>query len=480
MKTKRLGCMNVTGLYAAVIILIVVLAVEFIQGGVLFSPGKLSTQTDGQMLGGARSHADLNGRCGSCHPPFWSAATMADLCQKCHTDLFSDPQAFHSVMLAEGKLNGCRGCHPDHNGSQAALIQMDLQDFPHNQMGFSLEGHQKTADGQQFACSGCHTASYKDFDLQVCSNCHTQIAAAFISVHKAAYGSNCLDCHDGVDRFGKNFTHAQFAFVLDGKHSAVACSECHSGAQMVADFKSAPQNCMDCHSQDDPHQGRFGQECSRCHSTDGWQDASFEHSLASFQLEGKHQEVSCDQCHLLDTSGKPVFKGTPTTCYGCHASQDHHQGQFGKECEACHNPSGWIPATFDHSNSSFPLTGAHLGLACSSCHTTGTGGMIFAGTPTTCVGCHQEPGYHQGLFGKDCAACHTTNSWVPAKYNGSHAFPMSHGGASTCQNCHPSSLNTYTCYTCHDKAEMAAQHREEGIKNLPNCLSCHRNGEKND
>ena len=44
--------------------------------------------------------------------------------------------------------------------------------------------------------------------------------------------------------------------------------------------------------------------------------------------------------------------------------------------------------TFDHFTTGFPLSGAHVGADCESCHTRG----IFVGTPTRCESCHSLGG----------------------------------------------------------------------------------------
>ena len=170
--------------------------------------------------------------------------------------------------------------------------------------------------------------------------------------------------------------------------------------------------------------------------------------------------MACESCHI-----NQVFKGTPDACYACHAQDDAHQGQFGEACEACHTSEGWEQATFDHAKSAFPLTGAHVGTACTQCHTDN----VFKGTPTACAACHAEPVYHRGLFVAQCADCHTTTRWAPAKFNGRHTFPVNHEGANTCRDCHPSSLSGYTCYTCHNRGEMlseASRRRHRGYHQL--------------
>lgn len=58
---------------------------------------------------------------------------------------------------------------------------------------------------------------------------------------------------------------------------------------------------------------------------------------------------------------------------------------------------------------------------------------------------------------------------------------MNHGeGNNTCSSCHQPTLNTWTCYTCHDQAKTAAEHRKEGISDFQNCLKCHPTGQEDE
>src|SRR5690606_27398628 len=109
-----------------------------------------------------------------------------------------------------------------------------------------------------------------------------------------------------------------------------------------------------------------------CHNSTDWKDAEFDHSRTAFALQGKHSTVNCTQCHA---NGQ--FKGTPTECVACHRTDDAHGGQFGLSCGSCHNPSNWGDASFDHSQTSFPLRGQHANVSCSNCHANGQ----FDGTP---------------------------------------------------------------------------------------------------
>jgi hypothetical protein len=533
----RLGCLSGTGIFAVIITLLFISGISIAQGGVLFSPGKLNAQPGKHPLGGVLSHADTGGKCSACHAAIWVRTNMAERCLTCHATLLQNNQSFHAVMLAQSKEITCRHCHTDHNGGNASLTLINLENFPHNTVGFSLQAHQKMADGTAFVCSDCHGDKITSFNPAACEACHRQLDDAFVQSHIANFGQNCLSCHDGIDSNGRTFDHNQQSFPLSGKHAALSCDQCHQAARSIADLRAAPQDCYACHARDDSHNGQLGQDCAACHKTDewgqaafdhtqtafpldgahsrvecmqchannifkgtpqdcsachakddvhngkfgqnctachsaaGWNDVVFDHSLSSFPLTGAHTTLRCEQCHLNN-----VFKGTPQDCSACHMQDDVHNGQFGNNCAACHSTDSWKSATFDHSLSAFPLTGAHINVQCEQCHTN----KAFKGTPAQCASCHADPAFHQGLFGSDCEACHKTNAWSPAQFNGRHTFPINHGnrGSTACSVCHPGSLTAYTCYGCHEHnaANTASKHREEHISNINNCVRCHPTG----
>ena len=448
MRNKRLGCLSGTGILAALITALVIAGFAFARGGLMYSPGPLSTQ-GAKTLGGVTSHAATGKDCKACHVTPWESATMADRCTACHTDIAAQMRAvatMHGTLLHNNPALSCRHCHPEHRGAAAPLTEMKDATFPHEAVGFSLNGHQRTASHEPFTCADCHQSDIATFVPDTCDSCHRQMDAQFMMAHTLSFGSVCLDCHDGVDRLGKNFEHDKFSFKITGKHVGLACVQCHIDARRFGDFQAISQDCYSCHKMDEPHGGRFGLNCAGCHTTDGWTPAKFDHNLAAFKLEGEHAEVACKSCHA-----NQQFKGTPTDCYSCHKQNDEHNGQFGADCSACHNPSGWDHVDFDHNKSKFPLTGAHAQVDCKQCHTLGQ----FAGLAADCVSCHSDPVFHAGMFGTDCASCHTTDNWF-AKYTGPHpgiadegGRGVNHGGAS-CRDCHTQTLHEAVCTKCHD------------------------------
>ncbi|HEY3313115.1 MAG TPA: cytochrome c3 family protein [Anaerolineales bacterium] len=452
MNNNRLGCLSPLAILAALLTLVFIAGYSYFNRGAMFTAGALNAMP-GRSTGGVRSHAEIGTDCARCHPAPWEKDTLGDRCQRCHTDVsaqLADPASMHGIMLKNNPTT-CQGCHTEHRGAEAALTEMTSRDFPHHTTGYSLASHSQPQASRSITCVDCHAKDITHFDPAVCASCHQKLDAAAMRAHISAYGSGCRGCHDGVETIGKRFDHSLVLFKLEGEHQGLGCEKCHLNARLAADFKSLTVDCANCHQQDEPHNGEFGRDCGMCHRPSGWEPSSFDHNLDTFKLEGKHAGAQCGACH-----SNKVFKGTPSTCFACHQKDDDHQGKFGQDCGACHKPAGWKPATFDHNLSDFKLTGAHTILACEKCHLNGD----FKGTTTTCSGCHADPAFHLGLFrNQACSACHNTSSFVPAIFNLPHPEPsnveeggsgINHGGG-TCRDCHTTNLMSATCTKCHQQ-----------------------------
>jgi len=279
---------------------------------------------------------------------------------------------------------------------------MEAGSFPHEGMGFSLNGHPLTAAREPFTCDDCHHDGVTTFALDTCDTCHRQMDLAFMTAHTLSFGSACLDCHDGVDRFNENFDHNVFSFKLTGQHVGLACVQCHINARGLGDFAVTLQDCYSCHQPDDEHNGQFGTDCAACHNSSDWAAADFDHDRSNFPLTGAHVDVACESCHV---NGQ--FRGLSTTCVDCHAEPAYHAGQFGTDCAACHSARTWTPAEFNGQHT-FPL-GHGDGATCATCHPASF-------TTYTCYGCHEhdEGEVHEkhldegiGNF-QNCMECHPT------------------------------------------------------------------------
>lgn len=473
MAKKPLGCLTSSGLIATVLTLAAVTMAALASGNSIFSPGSLSAQSSGTPIGGVNSHAELAETCDACHAPFWGDERMQDRCLTCHEPIaqeMSQPESLHGSF---GETIECEACHGEHRGPAGPLTAYEGLTYAHEGVGFSLLAHLPVLGSSPFDCRICHAESVREFDAAKCRSCHLEQDAYYLVEHIETFGPGCLNCHDGVDRYGKGvFDHQAMRFILEGAHQDLACKACHTNAHTIETLQKTLQGCLSCHAEADVHAGRLGPLCGECHTPAGWDQATIDHALTGYTLIGAHLEAECEGCHV-----DRQWTGLPENCFGCHAEQDDHQGRYGQQCDACHQPTTWSDVTFDHALSRFPLTGAHVQAACESCHKD----AIFSGLNTFCAACHADPPYHAGLFSATCDSCHNTSRWRPTPYNGPHSFPYNHGGAgSTCATCHPNALTGYSCFQCHEhnQAEINKKHREEGIGDFSNCLRCHPNGEE--
>jgi len=344
-------------------------------------------------------------------------------------------------------------------------------------------------------CRNCHT----DLDFSkigsACADCHADI-------HRRQMGADCAQCHSirGWEHIRTGDTLHANRFPLMGAHAAVGCESCHTGAA-VGLFRGLSTDCDFCHHADyvnaetiDHVTAEFPLECEMCHSMDGW-FALFNHgAFTGFVLDGSHALLECTDCHV-----DYVFQGTPADCVACHLEDynattlpHHPTAGFSQDCALCHTTGSWLGATYNHNDTQFPLTGAHVGLVCLDCHGSGQ----YAGLPSDCYSCHSEdfnatvdPAHVAAGYSHDCTECHTTSTWSGARvthddfpiYTGRHATVWS-----VCSDCHTnsSSYAVFTCTTssCHSKTSMDEHHREvQGyVFTSTACYDCHPRGVKDE
>ncbi len=341
MARRRLGCLTAGGIGAALAVWLSIGLFTLVRGATLFSPGALSATAGSAALGGVLAHSELGGRCDACHTAPWSRQVMADRCLECHTDVGTEIQTgggLHSAMLGRGTPAGggveCRPCHTEHRGPNGNLTLVDAANFPHDSTGFSLAAHRQTSIAQPVTCSDCHGGDIMRFDPAACGACHVRLDNAYMATHSQAFGQACLECHDGVDRYGAGFDHNRTAFRLEAKHVQVACRECHAGARAPEDFRNTPHACEGCHDEPVFHATLFPTGCDSCHTAGGWAPARYDRPHR-FPVDHEDAQV-CRDCHDdLRTY----------TCAGCHPDREI-AGQHLEEgirdfsnCMECH-PNG--------------------------------------------------------------------------------------------------------------------------------------------
>ena len=357
-------------------------------------------------------HGALGTDCAACHDAkswqqthFEHDKTPFPLTNK-HTE--TSCAACHPGERYKGTPRQCVGCHmPDdvHKGSQGkecgnchTTAGWGTRKFEHaRETGFALLGRHA-----HIACAECHrSGNLNDPIPKDCAGCHKSD-----DHHASRFGPECGECH-GTDLWRVTaFDHKQF-FPLEGAHASLDCHACHTG---IVKEQKLGTDCVGCHRADEPHGGALGKSCEICHSVTTWSDVNFDHDLTAFPLLGLHVAVTCGQCHATQH-----FKEAGNTCSGCHAKEDVHKGELGKECGACHTPNGWKLWDFDHAaRTGFPLTGAHASVSCAECHIKPRN---ISKPSMVCGACHAENDVHGGRFGPQCQECHTTSSFKRPRTN---------------------------------------------------------------
>lgn len=170
--------------------------------------------------------------------------------------------------------------------------------------------------------------------------------------------------------------------------------------------------------------------------------------------------AKCATCHkpgeigLRTTKGIAISPGKPRPAF--------HQALTGQDCMACHSDHAGPrltrrPAkTFEH-------------------------GLLEPSLQGKCESCHAAPAtpVHRGVT-TGCAQCHTVAGWKPATFAHDRFFRLDGDHNAACTTCHlGGNFKRYTCYGCHEHQpdQIRALHAEEGIRNIENCVRCHRSSE---
>lgn len=444
--------------------------------------------------------------CSSCHSvDSWIPATLdhaktrfplqgahnAVPCGDCHTngryvnlpmDCFSCHQKdFDGAKLPDHASGGfshdCTTCHSPNAWKPAT--------FDHALTRFPLLGKHTVV-----RCEECHiNGKYTNMQTD-CWDCHRQDyeQVALPSHTQGQFPNDCRTCHSADGWKPSSFSHEATRFPLHGAHRSLDCQQCHVGGK----YSSMPSDCWSCHeakyrnvATPDHVAGKFNQDCTICHNDAAWKPTNLDHSKTRFPLTGLHQNVACEQCHINGQYGVTL----PTNCYDCHQTDfnrvtnpDHRTAQLPHDCTRCHTTAGWKPATFDHAATAFPLSGAHLTVACGDCHLNGNYQLKY----TNCLQCHQtdfdrttNPDHNASQFNPNCLDCHTTTAWKPSTFD--HAatkFPLQGAHAvQPCQACHVSgnyNLKYTDCYQCHQQDFVTASAPDHVLGNfVHDCTTCH-------
>ena len=191
-----------------------------------------------------------------------------------------------------------------------------------------------------------------------------------------------------------------------------------------------------CHAEDDAHKGRLGNKCEQCHVETG--DNIFNHNtMSTFQLDGKHLEVRCADCHPSVT-----FKPRPTTASAVTPSRRCTRASTAPRCEQCHTTRTWEDIKPLHDVGDFSLKGAHDNIACERCH---RDNRPLAGSGNLCINCHRQDDIHSTRCRR--AAASATRSGRSRR----------RGSITAAVGCNLTGLHrTIACFDCHQNGNFAA------------------------
>ena len=288
-------------------------------------------------------------------------------CQDCHTTVRWEDTTFDHFQRTEFALVDshaklvCDDCHEGNKfevKTPTECVGCHLEDDSHNGInGPECETcHRETewldvmfdhAVDAEFPLNGAH-ADLKCFDCHVeevsvanppdtCFGCH-----AGEDPHEMQMGEDCARCHAELTWTDDiRFDHDLTTFPLLGNHATIDCDDCHE----TQAFLDAPEECVDCHVDDDVHESRFGVECAVCHSPVDWLTWRFDHNRQTdFPLDGAHVGLDCHGCHQQQVTSLTAIE-LSTTCASCHRSDDVHRGEFGDNCEQCHTTTSFEDVT---------------------------------------------------------------------------------------------------------------------------------------
>jgi LSD1 subclass zinc finger protein len=174
-------------------------------------------------------------------------------------------------------------------------------------------------------------------------------------------------------------------------------------------------------------------------------------------------EVRCTTCHTVPGIGLRTVAGRPIP--QATAMPPFHQGLVSTDCMGCHTDhplASLVPAhshSFDHA-------------------------MLTPAVGANCAGCHVPPkdALHPDAKAV-CSTCHSQTDWATATLDHTRFFALTGPHDASCTTCHTGGdLAKYTCLTCHvhQQDDLVREHLEEGIRNIDNCVACHRSTHTDD
>jgi hypothetical protein len=330
-------------------------------------------------------------------------------------------------------------------------------------------------------CDKCHSNGLYRTNKLTCIDCHKDR-----DKHKGQLGTDCAKCHSSSQPFkNAKLTWEHKNFPLEGVHKSAKCESCHINNR----YKLGEVKCVTCHQKRDPHKGKLGPECDKCHRPEKGAPKFKHDTMTSFVRDGAHRDLACGFCHRAPPAKPPLVGWTKKEtagqvdlrfpvmgkkCVDCH--DDPHRGTAGKKCEECHTTTdfkGFVAGgrtlkPLDHnqnwrrSHTVLPFDDDEAGAqgrSCARCH-----------MGPVCSNCHRNrpPKSHTALWrlrghgpaasfdSESCRVCHSSGSCIQCHRT---TAPLNHRGAwKTAHGFAAGSFANENCNVCHRRADCLACH----------------------
>ena len=277
----------------------------------------------------------------------------------------------------------------------------------------AIDCHKNAAAGQfaglSTACYSCHQ---KDFQTPV------------LESRAAGFSTTCETCHTVNSWFNAKFDHLKLTgYALTGR--TPRCRARPVTSTMYFKGRRRPATAATQPTSPAPTipacAAWLPARLLYLPLNSNWLNAKFDHALyANYPLTGAHATVTCAQCHVNNNYVQhppPAIAATRRTSPE-PPIPNHVAAGFPTDCTLCHTTTAG-PRRPSTTRPAFPLTGAHLTVACAQCHTNNN----YTTVPTDCYSCHKadytgtkNPNHVTAGFPTTCATCHNTSSWTSGDF----------------------------------------------------------------
>ncbi|MBV9913874.1 MAG: hypothetical protein JOZ93_14930, partial [Sinobacteraceae bacterium] len=384
--------------------------------------------------------------------------------------------AGHTTVLAA--VGSCQTCHE--SAPYLGMVASSSSTAGDSRPNASLDKNHPTSGD----CSGCHTTTPTFASnasgvtkpanhiptSQPCSLCHTTAGNYSVYVMGATghtgITSGCAQCHGST--VANTFANISIK-TTPSNHvptGGAACESCHSNSNFTSFGPGTQVNhsavsalaCDACHEYNmanmwygvtnitvrpgqPPNGHHYPQDCKGCHSPGGSWANSVKPGGPTTKAVVMGKTGATGQAPTTSGAGRAATFGLAATAPSPNAlstatglaAAAASFGASGRTTVASPDTAALVPSA-----AARPLDHSRLMATCVTCHN----GVAATGKPRMHVASNSQ-----------CENCHTTNGWIPARFEHSALMP-------------------HTCTTCHDSVHAIGKPRGH-VATAQQCDSCH-------